>query len=120
MQFCIMLGVFSAALALLSLLLGSRAMAVMPGEVQLILENAGSAAGRAFTAAVFLLILSGLTALFAMSQYAYYKRKYDNLRHSTQEHFGTQDVCDCYVATCTCEDDFIEDMDKNYHINLSY
>ncbi|NLG36936.1 MAG: hypothetical protein GX549_02880 [Clostridiales bacterium] len=120
MQMSIMLGFFSGALALLALFIGNRSLAAYSGQPERMLESAGTAAGRSFVAAVIMLLCAAVIALYAIAHYAYIKRKFDTLRHSTQDHFGTQDVCDCYVSTCTCEDDFIEDMDKNYDINLSY
>lgn len=120
LDMCVTLGILSGGLALLSLFLGSQALRAASGNAALLLQSAGSSAGRSFIAAVFLLMGAGVLSLFAVGQYAYFKRKYDSLRHSTQERFGTQDVCDCFVSTCTCEDDFIEDMDKNHHVNLCY
>jgi hypothetical protein len=120
MRMSVILGFFSGALALLALYIGNRVLAAFPGRPEWILESAGTAAGRSFVAAIIMLLCAAAGALYAIAHYAYIKRKYDSLRHSTQDHFGTQDVCDCYVSTCTCEDDFIEDMDRNYDINLSY
>lgn len=67
-----------------------------------------------------LLIIGGAAVALCTGQYARIKAKYDNLRHHVESLLPLKDVCNCHWGTCTCQDDFVEDMDKNYRINLNY